>query len=561
MFGRMMFSIAGKVLARPVRRKIRAFEQATHEPEARQKRLLDTILAYHADTDFARDHGFSSIRTIADYRRQVPFAPYERFAPYIDEVRKGNTRALLADPKVLMFALTSGTTASRKHIPITQNYLDDYKRGWNIWGLTAMSDHRQIAMKPMMQLAGDPDEYRTPADVPCGNLSGLTVEMQKKVVRWLYSVPSKACRIKDTPTRYYVAVLFSLRRRVGMLLSANPSTLVGIARTLDQYKEGLLRDLRDGTIDAKLDIPADLRLALESKLKPNPKRAAELEAAMRARGGALLPMDVWPPETLLLGCWTGGSVGPYLRQLPQYYGDAPIRDLGLLASEGRMTIPLSDNTPSGVLDISSHFFDFIPEAEIDSPHPTVLGAHEVEEGKSYFILPTTKAGLYRYHIVDLVRVTGFYNRTPLIEFLGKGNRFTNLTGEKLSEHHVTQAMIDALRSISQPLTAYALAPCWDEVQPFYGIFLEEPDVANRARVLDFAAKLDAVLATKNSEYESKRDSGRLGALRVFSIPAGGWIAWDRARLATNGGSPEQYKHPCLINDMELRKTLGATQVG
>ena len=73
--------------------------------------------------------------------------------------------------------------------------------------------------------------------------------------------------------------------------------------------------------------------------------------------------------------------------------------------------------------------------------PTVLQAHEVQEGRSYFIVPTTTFGLYRYQIHDLVRVTGFYNRTPLIEFLSKGSHFANITGEKLSEYHVAQAML------------------------------------------------------------------------------------------------------------------------
>ena len=40
-----------------------------------------------------------------------------------------------------------------------------------------------------------------------------------------------------------------------------------------------------------------------------------------------------------------------------------------------MTIPMADATPSGVLDITTHFFEFIPEEEIDlSPQPTVLGS-------------------------------------------------------------------------------------------------------------------------------------------------------------------------------------------
>jgi len=62
-----------------------------------------------------------------------------------------------------------------------------------------------------------------------------------------------------------------------------------------------------------------------------------------------------------------------------------VRDVGLIASEGRMTIPMSDNTPSGVLDITTHYFEFIPEEEADKPNPTVLAAHEVQPGKNYFI--------------------------------------------------------------------------------------------------------------------------------------------------------------------------------
>ena len=79
----------------------------------------------------------------------------------------------------------------------------------------------------------------------------------------------------------------------------------------------------------------------------------------------------------------------YLRHYPRYYGDMIIRDVGLIASEGRMTIPVADGTPAGILDITTHYFEFIPEAELNSPCPTVLAAHELREGATYYILPTT----------------------------------------------------------------------------------------------------------------------------------------------------------------------------
>ncbi len=40
--------------------------------------------------------------------------------------------------------------------------------------------------------------------------------------------------------------------------------------------------------------------------------------------------------------------------------------------EGRMSITLNDETRSAPLDVTSHFFEFIPEAEIEAERPTVL---------------------------------------------------------------------------------------------------------------------------------------------------------------------------------------------
>jgi len=262
--------------------------------------------------------------------------------------------------------------------------------------------------------------------------------------------------------------------------------------------------------------------------------------------------DVWPVEGTVINTWTGGSMGPYLRQLPQYFGDPPLRDLGLLASEGRMTIPVADGTPSGILDVTTHYFEFLPEAEANSPKPTVLAAHEVQEGGTYYLLPTTSYGLYRYHIHDLVRVTGFYNRTPLVEFLSKGALFSNLTGEKISEHHVTQSMAAVLRELDLTVSAYTVAPCWpagegDFEQPYYGLFLELGELADMAAG-KLAEQLEVRLRAVNDEYASKRDSLRLGALRVEWLRPGFWRAWDRERLKKTGGTLDQYKRPCLISD-------------
>jgi GH3 auxin-responsive promoter len=551
----------GKLAAAPVRRRLNAFEQATHKPRDVQEKLLREILTYQANTSFGKEHHFNTIGNIADFRRQLPVAGYDYFEPYINRMLKGEFSALVADRKVWMFALTSGTTATRKYIPVTDRYLSDYRRGWNIWGLKSFLDHRKVFLRPIVQLSGDWEEYHSEGGTPCGAVTGLTATMQKRLIRWMYCVPPCVGKVRDASSKYYLALRLSIPRSVGMIIAANPSTLINLARAGDTQKESLIRDIHDGTLSDKFDIPADIRSQLRSRFKRNPERARQLEEIV-ARTGTLYPKDYWTEE-LLLGNWTGGSVGTYLRHYPRYYGSHPVRDVGLIASEGRMTIPVNDGTAAGVLDVTTHYFEFIPEAEGDSKNPTVLAAHELKEGGRYFILLTTAFGLYRYNIHDLVRVTGFYNGTPLIEFLSKGAHFASITGEKLSEYQVTQAMSEVLHELNLTLTAYSLAPVWprgDEL-PYYGLFLESGDLAS-SEAANLAARLEARLAAINIEYESKRSSGRLGAIRIEPVPSGFWLQWDRERLRGTGGVLEQYKHPCLINDPQFsEKARKATAIG
>lgn len=546
----------GKIIAIPVRRHLAQFEAATYRPREVQEALLLDILRYQAATGFGRDHHFDTAHSVADFRSRVPVAGYEYVEPYIVRVRKGETGALLSDPNVLMFALTSGTTAARKYIPVTRQYLADYRRGWNIWGLRAFRAHPAVKLRPTVQLSGDWDEHRTESGVPCGAVTGLTATMQKRLIRWLYCVPPCVGKVKDARSKYYVALRLSLPRSVGMIIAANPSTLIALARAGHEEREALIRDIADGTLSVDLDLPADMRAEITRRLRPNRKRACELEEVI-SRTGTFYPRDYWP-GTFLLGNWTGGSMGAYLRHYPYYFGTTnPVRDIGLIASEGRMTIPVADNTPAGVLDVTTHYFEFIPEAEGDSPNPTVLGAHELKEGANYYILLTTAYGLYRYHIHDLVRCTGFYNSTPLLEFLGKGANFANITGEKLSEHQVTHAMADVLHDLDLALSSYSLAPCWpsDEAeQPYYGLFVERGELPEHA-ASQLAHSLDDRLRRANIEYDAKRSSQRLGLVRIEVVAPGFWQRWDRERLQRTGGTLEQYKHPCLIGDPQFRNSM------
>ncbi len=548
-------SSVGKFLNWSLGRKLRRFLDSTNAPHPIQHSLLFSLLHRNRNTDFGKDHGFSGIQSLADFRKRIPVAGYERVEPYMARVRQGDTRALLADKRIHMFALTSGTTNTRKTIPVNDQYLHAYRAGWHNWGVKAYSDHPDSSLRPILQFSGDWQEETTPSGIPCGAVTGLTATMQKRIVRRLYVLPSDSGKIKDIGSKYYLALRLGLTRPVSMIIAANPSTMINLARAGNDAKEDLLRDLRDGTLNPRCIIPPDLhsRLARQLAIK-HPTRVGHLEKVI-GQSGTLYPKDYWPAHCIL-GNWTGGSMGAYLRQYPRYFGTMPIRDVGLIASEGRMTIPIEDNNSSGILDIHSSFFEFVPNGEDpQSPQATCLEGHELLSGQEYRILLTTASGLYRYDIHDVVRCTGFMGRTPLLEFLNKGAYFSNLTGEKLSEHHVTRAMDRTLRELGLESGTYSVAPCWDDHHPNYGLFVESGNFDSRETAQKVVCHMENILGETNIEYASKRESGRLAPLSLNLLPEGYWANWDRARLAKTRGVQEQYKHPCLITTVEFQSYL------
>jgi len=517
-----------------------------------QRDLLLTRVARHADSRFGRDHHFGEIRSEADFRRRVPVAGYDRHEPYIDRVRNGDTQALFG-PKtdVLMFALTSGTTNRPKTIPVTRESLRNYRDGWTTWGIMAFDDHSAIiddGLKPILQLASDWRESFTPAGIPCGAITGLTAQMQNPLVRITYCMPPAASKIKDIASKYYLAMRLSAYRDVGATIAANPSTILAIVRLGDLEKATLIRDIADGTIDPRWEIPAEVRDAVKLRTRPKRKKTARRLEAIANRTGRLLPKDYWPGFEFLAN-WTGGTMGAYLRSYPEYFGEVPIRDIGLIASEGRFTIPIADGTPAGILDIRHHYFEFIPEDQGDRDDPEVVQAVDLIEGERYYLVPTTAGGLYRYMIHDLVRCVGFEGKAPLVEFLSKGAHFSSLTGEKLSEYQVVLAVNAAQHELGVRLGAYLVLPRWAE-PPRYHLLVEETDVDDDAGARRLAEAVERHLRRVNLEYENKRSTLRLDAIRATRVPPGSWVDFQKRRLARSGGTVEQYKQPCLLSDLD-----------
>jgi hypothetical protein len=523
------------------------FDDATRDPAAAQQRQLLGMVRRNQDTAFGRAHDFARIRSIKDYRARVQRNSYDELSPYIDRMLRGERNVLTADNPA-MFATTSGTTGSAKYIPVTPSYVQEYSHGVHVHTYRMFADFHDVLEGRALVSSSSDVEGLSEGGIPYGAISGYITRTQPASVKRFYVLPYDICRVKQVDAKYYLTLRHALVADVRLIATPNPSSLLLMADKMTAFADELIHDIRRGTVNPKY-VPADAPQRLHTGPAADSKRASELATILR-REGRLLPRDVWP-NLRVISCWKGGTMPLYLRKLPDVFGDCAIRDLGYMASEGRGGTPLVNSGAAGVLNVTSHFFEFIPVEQRDDPDPDVLTADQLESNREYYVFFTTSGGLYRYDINDVVRVVDFYRNTPVIQFVRKGQGMTSITGEKLAESQVTDALLQVVPTEGLGLQHFTACVEWGE-PPRYSMYVEVDQGTTAEQLGRFATRMDQALCQLNIEYAAKRDSQRLGAPIVRRV-APGTYELLRQRRVSEGAPEAQVKIPHLSPNMEFGK--------
>jgi len=525
-----------------------AFQAAAEQPAEAQARVLRALLKANASTAFGREHGFGALTTPAEYARAVPVRDYEAVRPWVTRAAAGEPGVLTAEAP-FMFTATSGTTGEPKLIPVTPGWTQTMAALMRLWTFHATGDHPALLDARVLTMVGPAVEGVTPGGLPYGAMTGLTYQRLPWLIRRRHALPYAVALIRDHETRYFVAARLALAESISSIGTPNPSTLLRLADTAGRRGDALVRAVHDGTLGVDDVEPiahagmtaTELGAVLAAGLHADHRRARTLDD-VRQRRGRLVLGECWP-ALALVACWLGGSAGVQARHLDAHFPGVPRRDLGLVASEGRLTIPVEDDSAAGVLAVHANYYEFVPEDEIEAPAPRTLAVHELVNGGRYYVLLTGANGLYRYDLNDVVEVRGFWGRTPKVAFVRKGRDMLNITGEKLHLNHLLHAVRAAERATGLAVWQFRLIP--DVEAARYDLLLESPRAAGATPALaDFAVAVDGALAAVNCEYQAKRASGRLGPLRLFVMRAG----WSERRCQQEfpaGGRETQHKWSAL----------------
>ena len=477
------------------------------DPMSAQRALLARIISENRDTTFGREHGFGSISNVAEYRQHVPVHEYEALRPWIQaEIARGERALTSESPQC--YARTSGTTGQPKEVPLTGSHLRALRR---IQAASVAFQHRTSPAAfegGILAIVSPASEGVLPNGKPYGSASGMVAGDTPALVLEKFVVPPAVLTIAESRVKYLTILRLALARPdVTYLGAANPTTLLTLIKLYREHETALLDDLAQGTFFCAGEVPADVMRVIRGRLTAHPARAVELRGLRASR--ALCIQDLWP-ELRLVVTWTCASAGVAADSLRKELASRTrILELGYISSEFRGTFTLGRRAGTGFPTLDTHFFEFVERERWDRGEPEFLTLDQVRKGIDYYVIVTTPSGLYRYFINDLVRVTGFLHRAPLLRFCQKGKGVTNLTGEKLYEAQVLSA-VRAVMSEAGNAARFVMMLA-DEQACRYLLYIE-PGSGATLDAAQLSHAVDAKLCDLNVEYHAKHESGRLGAL-------------------------------------------------
>jgi len=521
-------------------------ERMTHHPAAIQAEVMQRLLRANRNTRFGIEHGFSTISNYAELQQKVPVQHYEMLRPYIEEQRCSGTQALTAETPQF-YAQTSGTTGEPKYIPITATTLAIHKEEQSLFSYLQYRACPEAFEGKALGIMGAAVEGQLDSGHQVGSVSGNLYQSLPKIIQSRFVLPPSISNITDYELKYLVMLRLAVAEpNITYAGSPNPSTFLRLLNVLNTRREELTHSLATGRF-AEMDVlDAPLRAQLNQRLRPDPVRADYINSLPE-----LTFANVWP-KLKLVTTWMGGSCGIALNSLRDKLPlGTKVMELGYQSTEFRGSIALEAETGAGLPPLHHHFFEFVAQSHWDNSNLEFLTLDQLTQGKMYYIIITTTAGLYRYFMNDLVEVTGYFNATPLLRFVQKGKGVTSLTGEKLYESQVIDAVRAATMKSDVVSNFYILVA--DEQEMAYRLFLEV-DGTMQANTSSLAMLIDAKLGELNIEYQAKRDSGRLAPLSIILLKRGTSEAY-KAACMRSGQREGQFKPTVLQYRQKLNLPL------
>jgi hypothetical protein len=496
-----MLEFVNSIMAWFMKQRIQEVEHFKNNPHEVQQALFKELIKKGRSTEWGKKYDYNSIQSLKDYQNRVPVSTYGEIKPYIDRLMKGEQH-LLWPSKIEWFAKSSGTTSSRsKFVPVSEEALEDchYKGGKDLISIyvnnypdTKFFTGKALAIGGSHQI----NELDAKGGSKYGDVSAV--------------------------------IMANLPFWAQMLRS--PSLETALMGDWDKKIERMADETSRENITNISGIPTWTIVLIERILE---------------KTGANNILEVWPNLELFIH----GAVAftPYEQIFKKLIPSDQMRYMEVYnATEGFFGIQDQRQSKEMLLMLDyGVYYEFIEMSQIDDENPRVLSLEQVEVGKSYAMVISTNAGLWRYNIGDTVKFTS--TNPYRIKITGRTKHFINAFGEEVVIENAEKAISEACLATGAEIDNFTAAP------KYFGNnsrgshewvieFVKAPDNAQH-----FNQLLDSKLREVNSDYDAKRFNDMvLQAPQVHHAPRGTFHEWMKKRGKLGG----QNKVPRLSNTRE-----------
>jgi hypothetical protein len=453
----------------------RGYLRRVDNPEPTQRALLRTIMSSCADGVVGKTLGLRPDMTFEEFLSVSP-QDYSFYQPFIQRVLTGEDR-VFGREAITALGETSGSMGSPKLIPHTASSLAGIARLARLLLLFQLWHVRSYLPRfTRWLLITASSSVRLHNAIAIGFISGLMYRQAQSLRRVSILPTPPVAAIENWDERLRRTVVEAVRKRVG--------TLFGVPAYLERF------------------------LA---------------QAALHQKTNRL--QKVWP---LLDEVYYSGTGIDALLPVLQSYFDRPLTTRSLyLATEGAFAAELDADAGGWMRllpDLAVYTF-----RDIDDQGTRLRGMWELQPGRRYELLVTTRSGLCQYRIGDVLEVSG--TDSPRVRVAGRVGDEINIATEKLSAKQAEATLSELGPQLGVSAERFlVLADPENARRHLWVLEKERADVA-----ADAAAQLDRVLSGINPSYAALRGGDAvLQKPRVVLLEPGAFDAYVQSGFKKRG---------------------------
>ncbi|KAL1357442.1 hypothetical protein HN51_009345 [Arachis hypogaea] len=554
-------------------------EEMTRNADAVQERVLAEILSRNAETEYLKRFKLGGATDRKTFKSKVPVITYEDVQPEIQRIANGDRSAILSSHPISEFLTSSGTSAGERKLmptikeeldrrqllysllmPVMNLYVPDLDKGKGLYFLFVKSETRTpsgLLARPVLTSYYKSDHFKTRPYDPYN----------------VYTSPNEAILCPDSFQSMYTQMLCGLieRNHVLRLGAVFASGLLRAIRFLQLNWPELAHDISAGSLNSRVTDPA-IRDYMCHVMKPDPKLAEFVEQECSKENWEGIITRIWP-NTKYLDVIVTGAMAQYIPTLNYYSGGLPLACTMYASSECYFGLNLNPMCkPSEVsytIMPNMAYFEFLPHesSRVDSSAPPKLvDLADVEVGKEYELVITTYAGLNRYRVGDILRVTGFHNSAPQFHFVRRKNVLLSIDSDKTDESELQRAVENASKLLAEfktsvvEYTSYADTKTIPGHYVIYWELLTKDDSANLPSHEVLNRCCLEMEESLNSVYRQCRVADHsIGPLEIRVVKSGTFEELMDYAIS-RGASINQYKVPRCVNFTPIMELLDSRVV-